>query len=198
MDTAQAKIRTATPDDLELITRLFEKLIRDQMALETFFKLAPAPDFKGLVQSYLGSGNNLFLLAEQNREVAGFIRLNVYAGANLERLTPTCKELSGSRFTPRRILRKILAVLLNRLEKPDAFPEMFIQVRTGYIADLYVLPENRRQGLGSLLVAKALEWFKDNQISLVQLRAVIGNRPGVNFWEKQGFSASQFTMRRQI
>jgi len=198
MEMAQAEIRTADSDDLEAITLLFEKLIRDQGTYETFFKLAPNPDFKKLARSYLASGNNLILLAEQDQTVIGFIRLNVYNGAQLEQVTPPRKELTGSRFTPRRILRKIFSVILNRLEKPDPFPEMFISVRTGYIADLYVLPENRKQGAGKLLVARAMEWFKDKQVSLIQIRALSKNQAGVAFWEKQGFASTHFTMRRNI
>jgi ribosomal protein S18 acetylase RimI-like enzyme len=194
----EATIRQAYPEDLNLITLLFEALIRDQMSYEPFFKLVDRPEFRGLCKAYLAGGNNLFFIAEAQGRPVGFIRLNVYHGAELERVTIVDSQLSESRYMPRRVIRRILSVLLNLVQKPDPFVNMFEPVRTGYIADLYVAPGSRKLGIGSLLVAKAMEWFRQNQVDMVQLRAVAGNRTGVSFWEKQGFEASQLTMRKTL
>lgn len=194
----ELRIRSADLTDLKVLTDLYEKLIREQTAFDQFHQLLPKPDFEKLVQGFLSGGNNQFFLAEQNGKILGFIRLNIYLGNNLERLRSSAPEPSWKRFTPRRIVRKILVRVLSWLEKPLETPPLLAQRRIGYIADLYVLPEARRQKIGSQLVDQALAWFKGKQIDLVYLQALSENQAGVQFWQKQGFSSFRYFMRKKI
>ncbi len=194
----EIKIRPAESGELEVLADLYEKLTRDQAAYDQAAKLQTNADFKTLVQGFLQSGNNKFFLAELDGKPAGFIRLNIYSGPNLEKVDPEAAKPPWKKFTPRRALRKILVLILDWLEKPLDTPMLFEQLRLGYIADMFVEAEARKKGLGTQLVQRALAWFKENKIDLVYLHALSGNQVGVSFWQKQGFSTYRLGLRKKI
>ncbi|MBQ8619582.1 MAG: GNAT family N-acetyltransferase [Clostridia bacterium] len=59
--------------------------------------------------------------------------------------------------------------------------------RRGYIYHTAVSPDCRRRGIGALLVQKALDALKQEQITKVALVVFACNDDGNAFWEKQGF-----------
>ncbi len=59
--------------------------------------------------------------------------------------------------------------------------------RRGFIYHTAVLPEYRKQGIGKMLVDKALEVLKEQKISKVALLAFSANELGNKFWESMGF-----------
>ena len=68
--------------------------------------------------------------------------------------------------------------------------------RRGFIYHSAVLPEYRKQGIGRMLVDKALEALKEQGISKVGLLAFSANELGNQFWESMGFaSRDDFTYR---
>lgn len=60
--------------------------------------------------------------------------------------------------------------------------------RRGYIYHTAVDPAFRRQGIGAMLVAAALDALHKEHISKVALAAFSRNEEGNAFWEAQGFS----------
>lgn len=63
--------------------------------------------------------------------------------------------------------------------------------RRGYIYHTAVHPSYRHQGIGTLLVQKALESLKKNGIGKVALVVFRHNEKGNIFWEKQGFTTRE-------
>lgn len=59
--------------------------------------------------------------------------------------------------------------------------------RRGFIYHTAVLPEYRKQGIGRMLVEKALDALKGQMISKVALLAFSANELGNQFWESMGF-----------
>ena len=59
--------------------------------------------------------------------------------------------------------------------------------RRGYIYHMSVAENHRKKGIGSSLVEKCLESFKNEKISKVALLVFKYNETGNAFWEKQGF-----------
>lgn len=70
--------------------------------------------------------------------------------------------------------------------------------RHAYIFLLYVLPEQRRQGLGTVLMHQAEAWAKargDRQLSLQVFQA---NQPAVNLYQKLGFQTQSLLMVKHL
>lgn len=61
--------------------------------------------------------------------------------------------------------------------------------RRGFIYHSAVLPEYRKQGIGRMLVEKALEALTEQGISKVGLLAFSANKLGNQFWESMGFGS---------
>ncbi len=58
----------------------------------------------------------------------------------------------------------------------------------GYLNDLYVAPEARRQGLAARLYAGCEAWLLENGVTALQLQALCGNESAQAFWRSRGFS----------
>ncbi len=67
--------------------------------------------------------------------------------------------------------------------------------RTGWINDMAVAKERRRQGIGTTLLQAALRWAKDRQLRAVMLETQTKNYPAICFYRKRGFSFCGFNDR---
>ena len=70
--------------------------------------------------------------------------------------------------------------------------------RRGYIYHMSVAENHRKKGIGSSLVEKCLESFKNEKISKVALLVFKYNENGNAFWEKQGFILREDVNYRNI
>ncbi|MFZ4814774.1 MAG: GNAT family N-acetyltransferase [Phototrophicaceae bacterium] len=77
----------------------------------------------------------------------------------------------------------------------DLVVEPFIPEQAGLIADLYVQPEVRQQGIGTQLVQASLDWFKKQGIKTVEWEVAAHNHAGRAFWERIGGRALMTRMR---
>jgi GNAT superfamily N-acetyltransferase len=68
------------------------------------------------------------------------------------------------------------------------YPPIYLYKNYGQLMDMAVRPELRRRGLGSLLLAEALRWFKGRGIERVELSVAARNPIGYPFWKKRGFA----------
>jgi len=68
------------------------------------------------------------------------------------------------------------------------YPPIYLYKNYGQLMDMAVRPELRRRGLGSLLLAEALRWFKGRGIERVELSVAARNPIGYPFWKKHGFA----------
>lgn len=68
----------------------------------------------------------------------------------------------------------------------DMAPEMFLPQTAGFLADIYVRPAMREQGVGRRLVAALGNWFQDRGIRHMELYVADRNLRGRAFWESLG------------
>jgi len=66
--------------------------------------------------------------------------------------------------------------------------------KTGEIRLIGVRKKFRSKGVGSLLMERAMEWFKVHDISVVSVRTQLKNIDAVNFYVKRGFSLKAYDM----
>ncbi len=70
--------------------------------------------------------------------------------------------------------------------------------RIGYINGLYVTSDHRKASLGRQLLAHGLEWFKNRNISLVELYTSFNNSAARAFWAKQGFLQNEIVLMKKL
>lgn len=68
----------------------------------------------------------------------------------------------------------------------------------GYIADTYVLPEFRKQGIARRLADYAIGWLKENEVGYVELKVLESNSSAHRFWSENGFTPTTRTYGKQI
>ena len=57
----------------------------------------------------------------------------------------------------------------------------------GYIEEMAVTAKCRRRGIGSQMLKKILDWFKSENLDMVELSVAARNKEGYSFWKKHGF-----------
>ena len=87
------------------------------------------------------------------------------------------------------IVGYILAVIVNLL------PEMFEQEYSGFIADVFVLPEYRKRNIGRALVQEAVSWFRGQGIEHYEWYVASQNITAVAFWRAVGGRNVMIRMR---
>jgi ribosomal protein S18 acetylase RimI-like enzyme len=68
-------------------------------------------------------------------------------------------------------------------------PYFFRLGKFGFIGDLFVREEYRRQGYGRLLVEDVHDFFRRKKVEQVELLVAEGNVNTIRFWEKQGYKS---------
>jgi len=66
----------------------------------------------------------------------------------------------------------------------DLLPDVFVSERAGMIADVYVRPEWRGQGVGTALMSAMRDWFALRGVTHYELYVAAVNEQGRRFWEK--------------
>jgi len=75
-------------------------------------------------------------------------------------------------------------------------PYLYKVDRIGYISDVFVEEQYRRRGIGSALLGKILEWFKNKNIKYVELSVLVKNEKAIKFYEKHGFKVYSLNLRK--
>ncbi len=68
----------------------------------------------------------------------------------------------------------------------DMLPDMFIQEKSGLLADIFVHPAYRRGGYGRKLVKTLVAWFKGKGLRIVEWNVAANNEIGRAFWRSIG------------
>jgi aminoglycoside 6'-N-acetyltransferase I len=58
----------------------------------------------------------------------------------------------------------------------------------GWIHELWVVPEERRRGVGSALCAEADAFFRAREVRRVSVRVESGNADALEYWARRGFA----------
>lgn len=69
---------------------------------------------------------------------------------------------------------------------------------TGYISDICVEEELRRQGIGRALYLAAREWFREHGQSIIRLNAATANPVSQAFWRAMGAVEQMVVMRIEL
>lgn len=78
----------------------------------------------------------------------------------------------------------------------DLHPDLFQHADAGFIADIFVDPGHRQQGLARRLVETINSWFAEQGVRYSELQVAAANETGIRFWESVG--GRSITMRMRI
>lgn len=182
---SEVQIRPLGAQDLEPVARLFAAHLEEQAGWDRLFARTRNPAFDSLafITSAWESGRHRFLVAQDDSRVIGFVRFSLQPLPP----APALRRKGRRHLTWPRLAQAGARYLLRWAENhPDATLLTRGQT-TGYLADLYVAPAFRRQGVGTRLARSALQWFAEQGITEVYLQVTEQNQVGLNFWQKIGF-----------
>lgn len=171
-------IRPAVPQDATGLARFFQKNIEAHRALDPYFVLSSHFNLITFLEQAIKTPTVLLLVAEQTPEIVGYIYLRI-----------SSEHRAGS---PKSLWQRL------RRRKPFGTASMFAPYRLGFISDCFVEPAYRKQRIGSLLLAKGLDWLAEQNIAHIELEAYVGNAGAIKFWERHGFEIIKLKMRREI
>ncbi|PJF40857.1 MAG: GNAT family N-acetyltransferase [Chloroflexi bacterium] len=80
----------------------------------------------------------------------------------------------------------------------DLVPDMFVQERSGFLADIYVLDEYRNRAIGRALVDALIEWFKSQGLRYFEWHVAVANDAARAFWYSLGGRDSMIRMRYDL
>jgi GNAT superfamily N-acetyltransferase len=80
----------------------------------------------------------------------------------------------------------------------DLLPEMFIQERGGFVADVYVKPAYRGRGIGRRLVQAIKKWFRSLNVRHFEWYVAAHNPDGIAFWRSVGGRDVMIRMRARL
>ena len=80
----------------------------------------------------------------------------------------------------------------------DLMPDIFDQRPSGFLADIYVEPQVRRQGVGRSLVNALVEWFRQCGIHAFDWHVSSNNSEGIAFWRSIGGRDVMIRMRAEV
>jgi len=66
----------------------------------------------------------------------------------------------------------------------DLLPEMFVNERSGFIADIFVTERKRRQGIGKALMQAIRHWFKLRGVTHYEWYVASANQAAIAFWQQ--------------
>lgn len=77
-------------------------------------------------------------------------------------------------------------------------PPVFTPRKIGFINEVAVAEEFRRQGIGTRLVEEALAWFRERGATSLELSVYAKNQVAKEFWHKLGFTEIRAGLAREI
>lgn len=80
----------------------------------------------------------------------------------------------------------------------DIIPQMFVQQKSGFLADIYVKEAHRHQGIGRELVERLMLWFQSQEVNYFEWHVSSKNQDAVKFWQSIGGQTTMYRMRAMI
>lgn len=80
----------------------------------------------------------------------------------------------------------------------DLMADIFDEEPGGFLADIYVHPEFRQNGVGRLLVAALRDWFRQQRIRHFDWNVAAHNQEGRAFWQAMGGRDVMIRMRADV
>lgn len=197
------KIREATLEDVKAIAQLFYAHLSEQVQMDPIAMRNPAFNAEGFISAMMNPRLNQFYLAVDEDKLIGFVRLAIRIDEGIFPLSSKVNRADTSylRRLPSALLNRgiiILESLKRRVDKRYMIFSPMTQGTCGYLADMYVLPTYRRQGIGSKLFDSAQEWFRENGVRKVELNVLAKNTVGINFWKSKGFEDRRLVLLKSL
>ncbi len=89
-------------------------------------------------------------------------------------------------------------VAMNTFMQPFFLSPLTVAERTIYLFQGIVTQDARAGGVGSAVLAKGVEWAREQGYQHVALHFAAANLPGANFWQSSGFRPVEHSMRRRL
>ncbi|MCY4062312.1 MAG: GNAT family N-acetyltransferase [Chloroflexi bacterium] len=80
----------------------------------------------------------------------------------------------------------------------DITTELFIPLRCGLLADIYLQAAFRRRGLGKQLVERLMLWFRSRGVNHIEWHVSARNHEALAFWKAVGGETTMLRMRATI
>ncbi len=132
--------------------------------------------------------NTQFFIAEKENEIVGYIKVVIH-GRQLRR-----EEIGLARWLIDSIERAARSFYNTALRRPR--PN--VEAVGGFIAGAFVRPEDRRAGVGRLLVAAAEDWLGAQGIKTSELLVLHVNEGAWRFWQNAGYKPLTMGMRKKL
>lgn len=191
MDAAAASsisIRRAAPGDATVLARLYRAEVEAQRAWSgDSFSLRPDFDWLAWVSAKLQAANTAVFVAERNGVIVGF------AEARIRQAGPASgPPQRGLGWRDR--LRRLL--LHNPAAHHNAPPASPLEPRsTGFIEEVFVDPDARRQGIALALLDAAKAWLLGTGAAELLASIWWGNDASRALMAKAGLHASRVVVR---
>lgn len=196
-------IREAGVEQAAKLAELYSAHLDEQCRIDKAFVRSGAFNPRDFIDAMLNPKLNQFFAADCGDSMVGFVRLSILYADGMVPLDEGVNRLEAGyvRRIPLTILRKISHILSGLIERIEARRSAFRMLepsRTGYIADIYVVPGYRRKGVGRMLVEESMKWFVLQGISAVELNVLADNESGKQFWESLGFKPRRILARKTL
>lgn len=80
----------------------------------------------------------------------------------------------------------------------DLMADIFDEEPGGFLADIYVRPDFRQNGVGRLLVKALSDWFRQHQVRHFDWNVAVHNAEGRAFWQAMGGRDVMIRMRADL
>lgn len=80
----------------------------------------------------------------------------------------------------------------------DLLPDIFNVEPGGYLADIFIAPAYRHQGLGRELIEEMINWFREQQVHYIELSVAVQNEQAIAFWKAVGGREVMLRMRIDV
>ena len=80
----------------------------------------------------------------------------------------------------------------------DLLPDIFNVEPGGYLADIFIAPAYRHQGLGRELIEQMINWFREQQVHYIELSVAVQNEQAIAFWKAVGGREVMLRMRIDV
>jgi GNAT superfamily N-acetyltransferase len=77
-------------------------------------------------------------------------------------------------------------------------PPIYSLKKTGYLSNLFIIPQERKKGIGSNLHEALLGWFKKKKVTYIELTVHAQAAPAYAAWSALGYKEVAKRMRRII
>lgn len=80
----------------------------------------------------------------------------------------------------------------------DLLGEMFVQESCGFVADIFVMPEHRKRGVGRALIDELMVWFANRDVRYYEWHVAARNEAAQAFWNALDGQPVLVRMRAQV